>query len=130
MLNIKEILDKENTFTVVGASNDPKKYGYKIYKKLKDMGFKVFPVNPNRETIQGDKAFPSINDLPTKPNVVSVVTPPKVSSKILQEAEKINIDTVWFQPGTFDDELLIKIKESKVETIYDKCILADGLRKI
>ena len=42
---IKKFLDKKNVFAVVGASRDPKKYGYQMYKDLKEAGYEVYPVN-------------------------------------------------------------------------------------
>ncbi|RLI45402.1 CoA-binding protein, partial [Candidatus Bathyarchaeota archaeon] len=40
---IKKFLNKKNIFAVVGASRDPKKYGYQVYKDLKKAGYKVYP---------------------------------------------------------------------------------------
>jgi predicted CoA-binding protein len=53
---IKEMLEMK-TWAVVGASENKEKFGWKIYKKLKDKGYKVFPVSPNYETIDGDKCY-------------------------------------------------------------------------
>ncbi|MGQ9744340.1 MAG: CoA-binding protein [Candidatus Bathycorpusculaceae bacterium] len=59
---IKAFLD-EKVFAVVGAS-DPRKYGYQVYKDLKNAGYEVYPVNPNAEEILGDKCYPSLENLP------------------------------------------------------------------
>jgi hypothetical protein len=37
---------------------------------------------------------------------VSIITPPKVTQKVLEEAKKLGIQAVWLQPGTFDDDIL------------------------
>ena len=50
---IKVFLDKRNVFAVVGASRDPQKYGYQVYKDLKGAGYKVYPVNPNAQVNSG-----------------------------------------------------------------------------
>ncbi|MDI6704562.1 MAG: CoA-binding protein, partial [bacterium] len=61
---IKRFLEKKNVFAVVGASRDPDKYGYQVYKDLKNAGYKVYPVNPNAEEILGNKCYPSLESLP------------------------------------------------------------------
>jgi hypothetical protein len=37
---------------------------------------------------------------------VSIITPPKITKKVLEEAKKLGIQGVWLQPGSFDDEIL------------------------
>jgi len=51
----EKMLEKK-VWAVVGASDNPEKYGNLIYKKLKSRGYRVYPVNPNYETIDGDNA--------------------------------------------------------------------------
>jgi len=48
---------EKKVWAVVGASDNPEKYGNLIYKKLKSRGYRVYPVNPNYETIDGDKCY-------------------------------------------------------------------------
>ena len=69
---ILEFLNKKNVFAVVGASRDPKKYGHQVYKDLRKAGYHVYPVNPNADEILGDRCYPSIEDLPVKPDVVDL----------------------------------------------------------
>jgi len=42
---IKAFLKEKNIFAVVGASRDPRKYGYQVYKDLKNAGYEVYPVS-------------------------------------------------------------------------------------
>ncbi|NIQ54637.1 MAG: CoA-binding protein, partial [Gemmatimonadetes bacterium] len=49
---------------VVGATDSPDKYGGIIYRDLKRRGFRVFAVNPGRETVDGDPAYAGLADLP------------------------------------------------------------------
>ena len=50
---IERFLDKKNVFAVVGASRDLQKYGYQVYRDLKNADYKVYPVNPNADEILG-----------------------------------------------------------------------------
>jgi len=73
---IEKFLNKRTIFAMVGASRDPKKYGYQVYKHLKKAGYEVYPVNPNADEILGDKCYPDLGELPKKPDVADVVVPP------------------------------------------------------
>jgi predicted CoA-binding protein len=85
-------LNKKNVFAVVGASCDPRKYGYQVYKDLKNAGYEVYPVNPNAQEILGDKYYPSLEKLPVKPDVVDVVVPPKVTEHTVETCIDRSID--------------------------------------
>ena len=124
MINPKELLNKKNIFAVVGASDNTDKYGYKVYKNLKLRAGTVYPVNPNRDTIQGDTAYPSLAELPERPNVVSVIVPAETGRKVLQQAMDMKIETIWFQPGA-EDQYIVSMANStdNINIIHGQCIL-------
>jgi acyl-CoA synthetase (NDP forming) len=73
------------TFAVVGASTNKEKYGYLCYASLKAHGRTVYPINPRADAIDGDKCYPSVSDLPEKPDVVVAVVPPAITEKLVDE---------------------------------------------
>jgi len=93
-----------------------------IYKKLKTRGYKVFPVNPNYESIDGEKCYPNLSSLPEIPEVIDMVVSPKRGTTIIEEAAKLGIKNVWLQPGTYDEEL-IDLIDKKGLTAVQACIL-------
>lgn len=123
MISAEELLKLKN-WAVVGASENKGKYGCKIFKKLKKLGYNVIPVNPNYAVVLGEKCYPNLMSLPQKPDVVNLVVSPKHGMKIIQEASELGIKYVWLQPGTFNNELLELAKEKGVETIQ-ACVLVE-----
>lgn len=121
MSNKKDMLDKK-VWAVIGASPSKDKFGYKIYKILKDNDYKVYPVNPGYEDINGDKCYKSIEDLPEVPDVIDFVVPPKISLLALDEAKEKGVKNVWFQPGTFNEGVIKKAKENDFNIVED-CVL-------
>lgn len=73
----EEILKSKKSFAIVGASNEMLKYGYELVCLFKDYKYKVFPINPKYDVIEGIKCFPSLKDLPEKPDVVIAALAPK-----------------------------------------------------
>ncbi len=88
---ITDFLRKQNVFTVIGVSSNPAKYGHQIYKDLKEVGYVVYAVNPNIDTVSGDRCYHSLSELPEKPDVVDVVVPPKVTEKIVVECRDLGL---------------------------------------
>jgi len=120
---IKAFLDKRNVFAVVGASRDPQKYGYQVYRDLKNAGYKVYPVNPNAQEVLGDKCYPSLKELPEKPDVVVTVVPPQVTEEIVKACKELGIRKVWMQPGSESEDAVRYCKENDLEVVYNVCIM-------
>ncbi len=120
MLN--EIMLKKKVWAVVGANQNPNKYGNKIYKKLKEDGYEVFAVNTMYNMVDGDPCFKDLSSLPKVPDVIDMVVTPKRSKIVLEEAAKLKIKYIWFQPGTYDDETLELAKKLELEFVI-ACVL-------
>ncbi|WP_202709175.1 CoA-binding protein [Sporosalibacterium faouarense] len=120
--NKKEMLEKK-IWAVIGATNNQEKFGYKIWKKLKNHGYEVYPVNPKYEEIDGEKCYPTLKDVPVTPEVVDLVVPPKVSLKAIDEAHEQGIEYLWFQPGTADEETITKAEDLGMKIVFHDCVL-------
>ena len=123
---IKSFLNKKNVFAVVGASRNPKKYGHQVYRNLRSAGYRVYPVNPNADEVLGDKCYPSLEDLPVKPDVVDVVVPPNVTEEVVKTCKKLGISKVWMQPGSESEEAINFCKENGIEVVYGVCVMIEG----
>jgi len=122
---IKGFLNKKNIFSVVGASRDPKKYGYQVYKDLKEAGYEVYPINPNAEKVLGDRCYPDLGDLPIKPDVVDVVVPPKVTEKIVKACKRLGITKVWMQPGSESETAIKFCDENGIDVVHGVCVMVE-----
>jgi len=135
---------KSPHFAVVGASQDRNKFGFRILAWYHMHSLPVTPINPNTPTIKLSsnqnaeyKTAPSVSELsdPTS-TALSFLTPPSVTTRVLAEAQKAGIKSVWLQPGSFDDKILedAKTKFENVVGGYEEgtvggegwCVLVDG----
>ena len=108
---------------VVGASNDPSKYGNIIVKNLMAHGYQVLPVNPKEATIAGLPAYRTLADVPQPVDIVNVVTPPAVTHRVLEDASKAGIGLVWLQDGSFDQAVIDAAAAAPFKTVHDACIM-------
>ncbi len=117
----EQMLEKKR-WAVVGANEDPEKFGNRILRKLISRGYTVYPVNPKYETLEGTPCYKDLSSIPEKPDVIDMVVSPKRGRPILEEAAQLGIKNIWFQPGTYDDELL-EFAASKELTYVLACVL-------
>lgn len=117
------------TVAVVGANDNPGKYGYVIYRDLKAKGYRVFAVNPNAATVDGDPAYPTLADLPEPPTIVNFVVPPPVSLEVLRQAKDLGHRLVWMQPGSSSSEVREYIDANGFESLIDACIMVQTRAK-
>ncbi len=113
----------ETRIAVVGASNNPDKYGNIIVRNLAAKGYTVLPVNPNETEIAGLPAYPSLSAVPAPVHIVDMVTPPAVTSRVLDEVDPLGLPAVWLQDGSFDDAVLEKAAGEAFRTVYHACIM-------
>jgi predicted CoA-binding protein len=108
---------------VVGASNNPSKFGNIIVKNLKAHGYHVFPVNLREATIAGLPVYRSLKDLPQPVDIVNVVTPPAVTLRILEDASEAGLGLVWLQDGSFDRSVIEAAEVAPFKTVHHACIM-------
>ncbi len=119
---IKEILSKK-IFAVVGSFRNEQKVAYQILKNLKSRGYEVYPVNPKTTEVDGEKCYSSLADLPQKPDVVDIVTPPEISLEIARQCKQLGIEYIWLQPGAEDQKVIDFCKENNIKCVYKTCIM-------
>ena len=127
MPDIATLLDlPETTVAVVGATDDPAKYGSRIYRDLKAKGFTVFAVNPGRDTVDGDPAYPSLTDLPERPTIVNLVVPPPAAVDVIRRAHAAGLENFWLQPGSESPEAHEYLTEHGLNHLAGACIMVQS----
>lgn len=122
--SIIDLLERADTcIAVVGATDDPAKFGYRIYRDLKTKGFRTYPVNPTRRNVDGDPAYAHLKDLPEHPDIVNIVVPPAVTLAILKECRALGWLNVWLQPGAEDPEVLAFLEQHGFNYLAQACIM-------
>ena len=107
----------QKTFAVVGASPDRSKYGNKVLRCYMQHGRAVTPVHPKEPIVEGLAAFTSLGGIAEKPGAVSVITPPAVTEKVVEECAKLGIKHVWMQPGAESDAAIRRGRELGLSVI-------------
>ena len=118
--------NKENLIALVGASNDPKKYGNKILLDLVSKGYDVVPINSTGDTIAGIKSYKNVLDLKESLSIINFVVPPEIGFEITKELVENNYDNFWYQPGAESKDISSYLIENSKNFIDDKCIMVEA----
>jgi predicted CoA-binding protein len=119
---INEFLDSQ-PIALVGASRNPKKFGYTAFKELKEKGMKIIPVNPQAVEILGEKSYPSVKMLPPEVQSIIVFTKKDKTASVIRDAKEKGIKQIWIQQMSDSKEALNELKDSGINVITGQCIL-------
>ena len=119
---IKEFMAQKK-FAVVGATDNTKKYGNQVLNNLRNRGYEVYPVNPRLKTIEGNKCYASLSELPVKVDVVDFVVPPSATEAILKECLELGLERIWLQPGSESEAAISFCQENDLKVVHDVCVM-------
>ena len=122
-LFIADILSKNKTIAMVGASKNWKRPSNFVMKYLQKHGFKVIPINPGNagQYILNELCYASLEDVPCKIDMVNIFRPNKFCASITKDAIKIGAKTVWMQLGIKNEEAIRLTEKANINVIYNKC---------
>ncbi len=121
---IKDTMMNLKKWAVVGATPKKEKFGYKIWKMLPEHGYTAYGVHPVRKEIEGRKVYQSLSELPETPDVINMIVGPQRGGAILEEGARLGIKYVFFQPGSYDEELVKKAEELGYTYLTGDCVYA------
>jgi predicted CoA-binding protein len=119
---IKEFMAQKR-FAVIGATDNPEKYGHQIFKNLKNRGYEVYPVNPKLKEIDGIRCYASLANIPVKVDVVDFVVPPGVTEEILKECKDLGLSRIWLQPGSKSEAAVAFCRKNSLKVVHDLCVM-------
>ncbi len=106
-------------FGVVGASTNQHKYGNKVLRCYQQNELRVIPVNPKEKQIEGLECVASVSDLPKGVQSISIITPPKVTEKVVEQAATRGIKNIWMQEGSESPAAVQYCEEQGLNVIAD-----------
>jgi len=117
-----DLLTNATTIAMVGASSNPDKASHRIMQKLQKAGYRVIPVNPRETEVLGERAYPSLLDVPERIDIVDVFRRPEDTPAIAEEAVTIGAKALWLQTGIVSDEAAARAAAGGLIVVMDACI--------
>lgn len=125
MVTQSVILDflAQKKIAVVGVSRDAKKFANTAYRLLKARGYKIFPVNPFAENIEGDRCYSNVKALPEKADSALIMLPPEKVMDVLNDVAEAGIKYVWIQQHSESEQAILFCQNNGIKLIHGECII-------
>jgi uncharacterized protein len=111
---------------VIGASNNPRKFGNRAVRAYQQQGYTVVPINPHEREIEGLTAYASVLDVPGPIDMASFYVHPEVGEQIIGDVARKGIPEVWLNPGAESDALIARAEALQLRPIVACSIIAIG----
>lgn len=116
------------TFAVVGLSDDPTRPSNSVSAYMQRHGYRILPVNPACAHVLGERCYPSLADLPERPDVVDVFRLPRYIPAIVDEMIDLGFQNLWVQLGIINEAAAIKAQAAGISVVMDRCVLIEHAR--
>ncbi|MGM0558054.1 MAG: CoA-binding protein [Myxococcota bacterium] len=128
---VSEALDAAETIAVIGMKRAGGGAANSVPNYMERHGYRIIPVNPKFDEIDGKTCYPSVAEIPAKVDMVNIFRRsthvPDHVDEILQMEPKP--ETVWLQLGIRNDAAAEKLEEQGIRVIQDRCIKVEHARR-
>ncbi len=115
----------QKCIAVAGVSHGKTQAANIVYRKLRNTGYRVFPINPRATELEGDTCYPDLESAPDGIDGVVIATHPDVTERIVQDCAKASISRVWMHRslgcGSVSESAVRLCQENDISVIPGGC---------
>ena len=102
---LSQVLLAPQSVAIIGQSNDATKTAGRPLKYLRQAGYagRVYPINPRRDKVLGEHAWPSLADLPEVPDHAYIVASTEATMEAIEECGRIGVPVVTALANGFSE---------------------------
>lgn len=100
-------------------------------RALQRFGYRIIPVNPFAESVLGEPAVPSLEQLPQalspgeRVDIVDVFRRPEHAAGIVADCIRLKLPALWLQDGVIDAAAAGRARAAGIFTVMDRCLYRD-----
>lgn len=125
---IRALLRRVGTIAVVGLSPSPVRPSHGVARALQGFGYRIIPVNPTVVEVLGEKACPSLRDLPEPVDLVDVFRESSHVAGIVDDCIAMKLPALWLQEGVIDEAAALRARAAGLTVVMDRCLYRDYIR--
>ncbi|MFC1597090.1 CoA-binding protein [Planctomycetota bacterium] len=127
---IRRILRTAKVVAVVGLSDKPERDSHRVAAYLKEHGYHIIPVNPNVTEVLGEKAYPSLQEVPEQVDVVDIFRRPEAVPEIVDDAIEVGAKVIWMQEGIVHNAAAAKARAVSLKVVMGRCMMKEHRRSL
>lgn len=125
---LRALLAPVRTIAVVGLSPKPSRPSHRVAEAMQYYGMRIVPVRPGVDHVLGEKAYPTLADIPFPVDLVDVFRAAEHVPAIVDQCLALHLPAIWVQEGIVHDEAALKAQTAGMAVVMDRCLLKDYVR--
>ena len=126
--DVEKILATYDTITVLGASGVVRKPAHYVPAHMQEHGWRIIPVNPLATEVLGERAYPTLADVPEQIGLVNVFRPSRATPEIAEQAVAAGATALWLQLGIASEEAREIAESAGLLYVEDRCLIIEQRR--
>jgi hypothetical protein len=130
---IDEMLHTAKTIAVLGMSDKPWRASHNIGLYLAKNGYRILPVNPALQEIEGVKCHPDLDSAQAAAiaetgkgiDLVDVFRASENVPAIVDDVIRLKIPYLWLQDEVIHDEAIARARAAGVKCVQNDCIFRE-----
>lgn len=122
---IADLLKRSRTIAVVGLSDSPLRPSHGVSAYMQSHGYRIIPVNPNIQECLGEKAYPSLGEVPVKIDIVNIFRRSEYVEEVVDQAIQLKVPAIWMQEEVIHEKAAEKARKAGILVVMDRCILKE-----
>src|SRR5882724_3740120 len=122
---IAQLLTRSRTIAVVGLSNRPLRPSHGVSAYMQTQGYRIIPVNPEIRGSLGEKAYPSLLEVPERIDIVNIFRRPEYVDDVVAQAIQLKVPAVWMQETVVNEKAAARAHQAGIFVVMDQCILKE-----
>ena len=122
------MLRAARTIAVVGLSSKRMRPSYGVAAYMQQHGYRIIPVNPAETEVLGEKAYPTLGEVPEKIDIVDVFRRSEAVPEVVDEAVRLGIPYLWLQEDVIHEIAAERARTAGIKVVMDRCILKEHRR--
>jgi len=122
---ITDLLKSAKNIAVVGLSCNPLRASHGVSAYMQSQGYRIIPVNPQIQECLGERAYPSLLEVPEKIDIVNIFRRPEFVEEVVDQAIQLKVPAIWMQEDVIHEKAAEKARQAGVLVVMDRCILKE-----
>jgi predicted CoA-binding protein len=125
---LSALLDRVKTIAVVGLSPQPARPSFRVAQAMQRYGYRIIPVRPQLDEVLGEKAYPSLADIPFAVDLVNVFRAADHLPAIVEQCLALHLPSIWIQEGIVHEDAARLAQAGGMMVAMDRCLLKEYVR--
>jgi predicted CoA-binding protein len=126
---IRRVVSERGRIAMVGLSSDSQRESNRVARYLMQNGYEVVPINPKESEVLGQRAWPSLKEVPgPRIEVIDVFRRSDALGPVVDDAIAYGARVLWLQLGVVNEEQAERARAAGLDVVMDHCLKQETMR--